>query len=312
MRSSSRLTNFDILGVPAQRIDDPAKLGPGTVLAEDYVYEDLLGAGSGANVALMAVAECGGEPTKQKWVMDKPESGFISNAATKNCINVIGCEKGCTASHCTKIVYDPCKTGTGNGTCGPSSFANEKWKLTAAGQLQSAIGASSTPQVCAELQHDKSVALAKCTSPPTAAQTWKYTTSSGQLTTGDGGMCVTASSPTSKIKQETMVIGRPLSGQSSAKQRSFAMVFLNNKNASVSVTCDRACMKNMLAMAPKPPGNSAKLLPVATTYMIEEVWSAKPLGVAPIKCSTTGGCDPVTVTVPSNGGTKYVRLVAQK
>jgi hypothetical protein len=65
----------------------------------------------------MAVAECGGEPTKQKWAMDEPEAGFISNAATKACINVIGCEKGCTSSHCTKIVYDPCET-TGNGTCG--------------------------------------------------------------------------------------------------------------------------------------------------------------------------------------------------
>jgi hypothetical protein len=147
--------------VPAQRVDNATKLGPGTVLAADYVYEDALGASSGANVALMSVAECGGEPTKQKWVMDKPEKGFISNAATKTCINVIGCEKGCTSSGCTKVVYDPCRTA-GNGTCGPSSFANERWTLTTAGQLQSAIGASSTPHVCAELQHDKSVALSKC------------------------------------------------------------------------------------------------------------------------------------------------------
>ena len=92
--------------------------------------------------------------------------------------------------------------------CRPIPFANEKWKLTAGGQLQSAIGSA----VCAELQHDKSVTLNKCATPPTAAQAFKYDKASNQLTTGDGGLSVTASSPTSKIKQETMVIGRPLSG----------------------------------------------------------------------------------------------------
>jgi hypothetical protein len=34
--------------VAARRIDEPTKLGPGTVLADDYVYEDTLGATSGA------------------------------------------------------------------------------------------------------------------------------------------------------------------------------------------------------------------------------------------------------------------------
>eukprot|EP01047_Picozoa_sp_COSAG01_P056020 COSAG01_NODE_6303_length_3746_cov_1.872498_5_plen_73_part_00 len=72
-------------------------------------------------------------------------------------------------------------------------------------------------------------------------------------------MCVTASSPRSKIKQETLVIARPLAGAAGARSRSFAMVFLNNKNHTSNVTCDKACMANMLALAPKPPGNGAKL-----------------------------------------------------
>ena len=92
--------------------------------------------GVGANVALMSVAECGGEPDAQKWSFDQPATGFLSNAATKSCVNVIGCEHGCTNSHCTQIVYDPCPNSTkGNkGACGPGAFANERWTLTLAGQ----------------------------------------------------------------------------------------------------------------------------------------------------------------------------------
>ena len=39
--------------------------------------------------ALMAVAECGGEPAAQKWAVGMPRPGFISNAATASCLQVV-------------------------------------------------------------------------------------------------------------------------------------------------------------------------------------------------------------------------------
>lgn len=201
------------------------------------------------------------------------------------------------------MVYDPCTTA-GNGTCGSVPFGNEKWELTASGQLRSVLG-----NVCAELQDDKSVTLNQCASPATAAQQWKYDNSSQQLTTGDGGMCVTASNPTSKIKQNSMVIGRPLGGLGFGEPRSFALLFLNNHNATMTVTCDATCMRNLLAMAPK---DTAQQPPpkLAASYAVQEVWSGgKPLG-APVKCSA-GSCSPVSVSVACCGGTVYVRLVPE-
>ena len=78
---------------------------------------------------------------------------------------------------------------------------------------------SATNSGCATLQSDKSVKLTRCASPAPAEQTWKYSKSSQQLTS-KGGMCVTASSPTSHIKQVTTIIGRPLANAS------YALLFL--------------------------------------------------------------------------------------
>ena len=119
-------------------------------------------------------------------------------------------------------------------------------------------------------------------------------------------MCVTASSPTSKIKQVTMVFGRPLSNSS------FAMLFLNNKNITQTVTCDATCMDNMLALQPKSDGPTHAMLIAQTvgTYRLEDVWSGNPVGDTLIKCTHTG-CDPVTVSVPGYGGSTYIRLLLQ-
>jgi hypothetical protein len=64
-------------------------------------------------VALMMVAECGGEPEDQKWVFDAPMTGLISNKKAGACINVVGCQSGCFAPQCIKVVYDPCETRSG-------------------------------------------------------------------------------------------------------------------------------------------------------------------------------------------------------
>ena len=78
---------------------------------------------------------------------------------------------------------------------------------------------SATNSGCATLQSDKSVKLTRCASPVPAEQTWKYSKSTQQLTSSSG-MCVTASSPTSHIKQVTTIIGRPLANAS------YALLFL--------------------------------------------------------------------------------------
>jgi len=276
--------NQDALGVPAQRIDDAKLLGPGTVLSSPYDphQEDHQ---LGANIALMSVAECGGEPDQQKFTFTK---GVISNAATGTFINVPGCK--------TEVVYDPIDS-TGP-SCGPSKDSSKNWTITPTGQLQSAANGD-----CATLQSDKSVKLAKCITPLAAAQTWKYDKASLQLTSSDG-MCFTASSPTSKIKQTTMVIGRPLS------QSAFAILFVNNHNTTQHVTCDASCMSNLIALKPKSDGRTREQLQAqaAGTYTLEEVWTGTKIPGVSIKCTATG-CDPVTVNVAAFGGATYVRML---
>ena len=92
--------NQDLLGVPARRIDNASKIGPGTVLTSPVQEHGANGGANGAanaarlgarlssNMALMTVEECGGEPEDQKWVFGAPAAGFISNNATQSCINI--------------------------------------------------------------------------------------------------------------------------------------------------------------------------------------------------------------------------------
>jgi hypothetical protein len=91
------------------------------------------------------------------------------------------------------------------------------------------------------------------------------------------------------------------------------MLFLNNFNVTKSVTCDSACMENMLTLKPKSSGTrrSELVARAAGTYDVEEVWSGgKALG-NPVVCKATG-CNPVTVSVAAHGATTYVRLVPKK
>jgi hypothetical protein len=90
----------DLLGVPARRIDNASKIGPGTVLASPVQEHGANGGANGganaarlgarlsSNMALMTVEECGGEPEDQKWAFGAPAAGFISNNATQSCINI--------------------------------------------------------------------------------------------------------------------------------------------------------------------------------------------------------------------------------
>eukprot|EP01043_Picozoa_sp_COSAG02_P025842 COSAG02_NODE_1466_length_12483_cov_37.157703_5_plen_311_part_00 len=301
--------------MPAHRIDNTTALGPGTILPTVY-DTDLhtivgLGASTGENVALMTVAECGGEPEDQKWILNA--DGFLANNATNTCINAIGDAWG----HCRVTIYDSCRavanTTGADGKCVAHSI---RWRgsplNTSTGQLVSSDGS------CATQQSDKTVKLSTCISPTPATQTWQYDATSKELTTGDGAHCVTASNPKTTIKPITLVVGRPLG---LSEPHAYAMVFLNNQNASTNVTCDVQCMHNMVSLKPRASAEAvnADALPArrtvhnrsqTQTYKVEEVWSGgKALaGVGPIECTRTS-CDPLTVTVASHGGAIYVRLV---
>ena len=163
----------DPLGVVGRRIDNSSDIGAETLLTADWDERHDLG--TTANIALMSVAECGGEPADQKWVFSGVNS-TLANTATGVCVNVPGCK--------STIVYDQC-TKTGR-SCGPFENSNKIWTLTAVGQLQSS--SRSDEAECAELQHDKTVQLKRCASPITPEQTWKYDKSTQQLTSGNGGM----------------------------------------------------------------------------------------------------------------------------
>jgi hypothetical protein len=135
--------NQDLLGVPARRIDNVSALGPGTILPTASDEDAQLGVGTSKNVALVTVGECGGEPRDQKWAVTP--AGFLSNAATQTCINVIGDNWG----HCTELIFGPCTAATGpynaSAKCTEHSV---KWlPVNATGQLVSTDDGSCATQV---------------------------------------------------------------------------------------------------------------------------------------------------------------------
>ena len=165
--------------------------------------------------------------------------------------------------------------------------------------------ASTAMRYRAEEGLDRGCHAGKVRAPASAAQQWKYDRVTQQLRTSQDGYCVTATSPHSKIKQTTMVLGRLLGVDS---PHSFAFVFLNNKNVSSSVTCDEQCMANAMALLLSASARAASSATV--TYAVQEVWSGgKPTG-ATIKCSASG-CEKLIVDVECCGGSTYVRMVPQ-
>lgn len=229
--------------------------------------------------APMIVQECGGEPDLQKWAWGQPAAQFVHNNATNTCLNVEGCG--------TTVIYDGCSFPP--TSCGPASagkYANERWNLTEQGQLKSAL----SPAECATVSTStKTVRLAKCISPVPPEQTWKYSAETEQLTTGDG-LCVTAArsspGPGPAIKRQTMVLGKPL-GAGAA--RSFALLFLNNRNQSATITCDRACLQRLD-------------VPAVGSFVARDVWTR-----ATLASVNSGGALSIA-DVPANGASVYVRL----
>jgi len=181
-----------------------------------------------AGFVFARVAECGGEPALQEWTMDAPRPGFLHNAASSQCLNVDNCG--------SLIIYDGCTT-TGSTCAGPGSFANEQWRLSAAGALQTALPSAA----CATVAADGSVALAPCAAAPLpAAQSWSHDAASGALQTA-GGLCLTVPppAPPPSSNMTRLLLARPL------HDGAVALLALNDQPAAANLTCGAACFAAM-------------------------------------------------------------------
>ena len=179
-------------------------------------------------------------------------------------------------------------------------FPNERWILTATGQLRSALSS----KLCATVNKLQTVTLAHCVLPVPKSQQWSYNSKSQQLTTGDG-LCVTAAkpspSPSPAVKATTMVLGKPLVGRAPghatgtdlAAPRSFAILFLNNQPNSTALACNQTCLARL---GMPPPGVGA------TRYVVQDVWSRS-------KIMTVASGETIAIAqVPGKGGSVYVRV----
>ena len=117
----------------------------------------------------------------------------------------------------------------------------------------------------------------------------RYDNATQQLTTGDG-LCVTAASPAppTPVKEATMVLGRPLA------DKGFAVLFLNNMNASHVMTCDVGCMTKMGVPSSEAAGAKYTVMDVISH---EEVMTVN-----------AGEALTTKVAVPADGGSVYYRL----
>merc|ERR1712048_201725 len=98
---------------------------------------------------------------------------------------------------------------------------------------------------CATMQPDKTVILEPCQYPVPSKQKVNHDLSTKQLIF-DGGYCVTADSGdipgASKIKPETIILGRPLAPLKPAGKKSYAILMLNNKQNTTLITCNQTCL----------------------------------------------------------------------
>ena len=180
-----------------------------------------------AALAPARLAECGGEPSAQNWTWDAPAPGFLTNAASRQCLNVEAC--GST------IVYDGCST-TGGTCAGPDKYSNEQWALDASsGALVSALPGGH----CAAANADNTLALSPdCTPPLPPAKVWRYTAATGELVNSNG-LCLTVSAPAPPPSLASLLVGRQL------QDGSWALLALNNGNASATLVCGAACLGAM-------------------------------------------------------------------
>jgi hypothetical protein len=185
-------------------------------------------AAAAAGLQPATVAECGGEPAAQNWTFNAPAAGFLTNAASRTCLNVDACGSA--------VIYDGCTT-TGSTCAGPGKFSNEQWALDARGGLVSALPGAR----CASVGSDGALALAPCAPGPAPlppSQAWRYNAATGELVAGSG-LCLTVGAPPPPPALASLLVGRQLA------DGSWALLALNNANASAPLVCGAPCLAAM-------------------------------------------------------------------
>eukprot|EP00041_Stephanoeca_diplocostata_P038582 m.1529821 g.1529821 ORF g.1529821 m.1529821 type:complete len:569 (-) comp25239_c2_seq7:10771-12477(-) len=242
------------------------------------------------------VAECGGEPALQQWVV-----GTASNY-TLQCTGALGGQLAIYAAldDChTDIVYDGCTFDPTVETCaGRGNYTHFQFDLGSDGALRSRY----LRGYCITYRpSDEAVIAAPCGAPLSQDQQWHYVNK--QLMPGNTSKCLTAgTTPPPASNATTAVFGRPLTalttpthGASPAENATaggaYAVLLLNNGAAATNVTCDRACVANMQLPTAFP----------ATAY-VRDLWAHSALSpVADIRAG-------LTLPVAGGGASRLLKL----
>ena len=117
----------------------------------------------------------------QKWELGAPQAGFVYNSATRQCLNVAGCQ--------TDVIFDHCSLAPRITCSGLAGQPNEEFALHGSRLVSALPGAK-----CLAVDGAGEVGLAACdpANPPTQA----WTLAGGQLRTGDGRCMTAAAAPT--------------------------------------------------------------------------------------------------------------------
>lgn len=157
----------------------------------------------------------------QQWTYNSPQSGFLTNVANKQCMNVDDCGAG--------VITFPCVTS--GGTCaGPTSYANEQFNFSTNGPVPQMTNAMQGQCITSQGVGNQ-VQLSGCVQSNTA-QTWSYDAASMTINNGQG-LCL---STAGALNNTANVWGRPLA------DGSWALVFMNAGETDVALTCDSACL----------------------------------------------------------------------
>lgn len=234
---------------------------------------DTTAQGSGGTYQRATMAECGGEPALQQWVMS--DGGQLSCTSARVCLNVEGCK--------TSLIYDGCTTNTSKA-CGK----NEQFTFNANHQLVSALPGSK----CIAEERDRTLSLRPCDSDDPKQY---FLFKDGQLT-DKAGLCLTAA--TAPSSGNHIAMGRRLSGDSvsvsswaapSSTEPGFAIMFLNNDVTGANIICEADCLRSLG-------------LDSSRTYSIRDVWSHTEIG------RVVGDSFYVEAVIPAGGGSRVFRL----
>jgi hypothetical protein len=208
---------------PGQRLDS------GPPLAASKLLHASSSSSSSSSYVKAHVAECGGEPGLQVWDL---ANATVWNKATREYVAMAGCK--------SELIYDGCSFDPAAMTCaGKGNYSHFRFTLAADGALRSQYEAG----LCVTLNSDQTLSALACASPPSAAQKWTHT-AAGQLQTGTGH-CMTSGTTAPTARNITAVFGRPLSSSVSPAAGAFALLFVNDGDATAEVTCDAACCDGM-------------------------------------------------------------------